>query len=398
MARKKPWWQDREKLLAAIRQHGSAQAAALASDGEVSPATLHVWARKHGIKLSRSTAGGTSIIDDSPQTPPEAPVPEEPEVLVRARDVLGRTKKAVSIEFLADALDVAPKRAREAVDLLRQEGFRVVDDDTAPGSVRLEKLPPATPSVTRLSLQGDEITVGIVSDTHLGSREEALPELLAAYEEFEARGIDTVLHAGDLVAGIGIYRGQVANGLAAGMNTYNAQVDYAAEVYPRIDGITTYMIAGNHDIEGEAGRVGFDPVKAVCYRRKDIVYCGAYHGSLELPNDAHVTLVHGRGGGGYAISYKPQRYVESLPPGRKPAMLIFGHWHVSGFFRHRSVTCLLAGCFEWQTDLLVRLGLQPDVGAWIVTLRLGDDGSVVGIKPEWLGFYAGRKVEIPMAA
>ena len=398
MSPKTPWWHDRDKLLSAIRQHGSAQAAALASKGEVSAPTLHVWARKHGIKLSRGTANGTSILEDSPQTPPEAPVPEENELLVRAREVLARTKKAVSIEFLADALDVAPKRAREAVDLLRQEGFRVVDDETAPGLVRLEKLPPATPSVTRLALDGDEVTIGIVSDTHLGSREEALPELLTVYEEFEARGIDTVLHAGDLTAGIGIYRGQQANGLAHGMGTYNAQVDYATEVYPQIDGITTYMIAGNHDIEGEAGRVGFDPVQAVCHRRKDIVYCGAYHGSLELPNGAHATMVHGRGGGGYAISYKPQRYVESLPPGRKPALLIFGHWHVSGFFRHRQVTCLLAGCFEWQTDLLVRLGLQPDVGAWIVTLRLGDDGSVVGIKPEWLGFYAGRKVQMPMAA
>ena len=398
MAPKKPWWQNREKLLAAIRQHGSAQSAALASDGEVSPPTLHYWARKHGIALSRGVANGTSLADDAPAVAPEVPEADEDPLLGRAREVLARTRKAVSIEFLADALDVAPKRAREAVDILRQDGFRIVDDDGAPGSIRLEKLPPATPTVTRLALAGDEITVGIVSDTHLGSREEALPELLAVYEEFEARGIDTVLHAGDLTAGIGIYRGQQANGLANGMGTYNAQVDYATEVYPQIDGITTYMIAGNHDIEGEAGRVGFDPVQAVCHRRKDIIYCGAYHGSLELPNGAHATMVHGRGGGGYAISYKPQRYVESLPPGRKPALLIFGHWHVSGFFRHRQVTCLLAGCFEWQTDLLVRLGLQPDVGAWIVTLRLGDDGSVVGIKPEWLGFYAGRKVEMPMAA
>jgi predicted phosphodiesterase len=398
LAPKKPWWQDREKLLAAIRQHGSAQAAAMASDGEVSPPTLHYWARKNGIALSRGVANGSSLADDAPVAAPDLPADNQHPLLERAREVLARTKKAVSIEFLADALDVSPKRAREAVDILRQDGFRIVDDSGAPGSIRLEKLPPATPTVTRLALAGDEVTIGIVSDTHLGSREEALPELLAVYEEFEARGIDTVLHAGDLTAGIGIYRGQQANGLAHGMGTYNAQVDYATEVYPQIDGITTYMIAGNHDIEGEAGRVGFDPVQAVCHRRKDIIYCGAYHGSLELPNGAHATMVHGRGGGGYAISYKPQRYVEGLPPGRKPALLVFGHYHVSGFFRHRQVTCLLAGCFEWQTDLLVRLGLQPDVGAWIVTLRLGDDGSVVGIKPEWLGFYAGRKVPMPMAA
>jgi hypothetical protein len=90
--------------------------------------------------------------------------------------------------------------------------------------------------------------------------------------------------------------------------------------------------------------------------------------------------------------------IDHLGSDQSPRLRIFGHWHVSGFFRHRQVTCLLAGCFEWQTDLLVRLGLQPDVGAWIVTLRLGDDGSVVGIKPEWIGFYAGRTVSAASVA
>jgi predicted phosphodiesterase/biotin operon repressor len=393
MAPKVPWWHDREKLLAAIRRHGSAQAAAIASAGEVSTSTLHLWARKHGIALTRSTAGGTSLVDDAPDNPAAFAGPLESQLTGDARALLQKARDPLTIDELADALDVSPRRAREAVQVLRDEGFRVVDDETEPGSVRLEKLPPATSQVTRLDLQGDEVTVGIVSDTHLGSREEALPELRAVYDEFAARGIDTVWHAGDLTAGVGIYRGQVANGLMPGMHTYREQVEYATEVYPKVEGITTYIIAGNHDIEGEAGRIGADPVQAVCHRRRDMVYCGAYHGSLELPNGAHATMVHGRGGGGYAMSYKPQRYVESLPPGRKPALLVFGHWHVSGFFRHRQVTCLLAGCFEWQTDLLVRLGLQPDVGAWIVTLRLGDDGSVVGIRPEWLGFYAGRRIE-----
>jgi len=448
--------------VAAIRQHGSCQGAASAS-GDVAVTTLHYWARKHGIELSKSTAGGSSLAEDAPGVPPPAPdvAREEPfyrdqdklrdameahgtianlsratgtsertigvwlkrlglpspppgnsagwtllegglseqQLLVeKAREVLGRTKKAVDIEFLADAMDVSPRRVREAVDQLRQEGFRVVDDDAEPGAIRLEKLAPASVNVTRLALAGDEVTIGIVSDTHLGSREQALDELYATYQEFESRGIDTVLHAGDLVAGVGIYRGQVANGLMPGLHTYKEQVDYATEAYPLIDGITTYIIAGNHDVEGEAGRIGADPVQAVSHRRRDFVYCGAYHGSVELPNGAHATMVHGRGGGGYAISYKPQRYIEGLPPGRKPALLIFGHFHVAGWFEHRSVPCMLAGCFEWQTDLLVRLGLQPAVGAWVVKMRLGDDGSVVGIVPEWLKFHGGRVVEAAVAA
>lgn len=387
--REEPFYRDRDKLEESLERFGTISA--LSRDTGVSERTIGVWVKRLGLIAPPPGAqpGWSGL---------KAGLTESEQLVEKAREVLGRTKQAVSIEFLADAMDVSPRRVREAVDQLRQEGYRVVDDEAEPGAIRLEKLPPASVNVTRLQIKGDEITIGVVSDTHIGSREQALDELHTTYAEFEARGIDTVLHAGDLVAGVGIYRGQVANGLLPGMHTYKEQVDYATEVYPLIDGITTYIIAGNHDIEGEAGRIGADPVQAVCHRRRDFVYCGAYHGSVELPNGAHATMVHGRGGGGYAISYKPQRYIEGLPPGRKPALLIHGHYHVAGWFEHRSVPSLLAGCFEWQTDLLVRLGLQPAVGAWVVKLRLGDDGSVVGIVPEWIKYHQGRVVEAARAA
>lgn len=297
-------------------------------------------------------------------------------------------KRPVSVEQLADELNVSPRHIREGIATLQASGYRVTE--AAASEITLEKVPQATATVTRSLLDGDEITVGIVSDTHLGSREEALEHLHAFYDEAAARGISEIWHAGDLVAGVGIYRGQEAWGLLPGLNTYRTQVDYAVENYPKRDGITTLMISGNHDVEGAAGRIGADPVSAVSHQRADIKHIGVYSGSIELPNGAHAQLVHGRGGGSYAVSYKAQKYVESLPPGRKPALLIFGHWHISGWFRHRSVPILMAGCWEWQTDLLVRLGLQPDVGGWFVTLRLADDGSIVGMIPEWVGFYPGR--------
>jgi len=377
-----PYYRDRDKLSEMLAKHGTLAAVSRATG--VSERTLGIWTKRLDLPLVPAIVQNTDAGLDH--------------MLDMARDFLDRSKESVTIESLADAMDVSPRRAREVIGRLQEEGFRVDEDENQPGTVRLNKLPPASVNVTRLRISGDEITLGIVSDTHIGSREQALDELHTTYAEFEARGIDTVLHAGDLVAGVGIYRGQVANGLLPGMHTYKEQVDYAVEVYPRISGMTTYIIAGNHDIEGEAGRIGADPVQAVCHRRRDFVYCGAYHGSVELPNGAHATMVHGRGGGGYAISYKPQRYIEGLPPGRKPALLIHGHYHVAGWFEHRSVPSLLAGCFEWQTDLLVRLGLQPAVGAWVVKLRLGDDGSVVGIVPEWIKYHQGRVVEPALAA
>lgn len=337
------------------------------------PTTIHYALRRWEVEAEdlRRSSGEPDEID-----------------LDRLAAVISRAKET-TVEELADALDVPPKKIRPALDALRADGYRINDPEEH--QIRLEKIAPTTEDrITRSLLEGEEVTVAIVSDTHLGSREQALDALEAFYDEVEAREISEVWHAGDLVAGVDIYRGQIQSGIIPGLHTYREQVEYAVENYPKRDGVHTMIIAGNHDVEGAAGRIGADPVAAVCHRRSDMTYLGTYTGTIELPNGAYAQMVHGRGGGSYAVSYKPQKYVESLAPGRKPALLIFGHWHVSGWFRHRYVNCLLAGCFEWQTDLLVRLGLQPDVGGWVVKMRLADDGSIVGIRPEWLSFYPGR--------
>jgi predicted phosphodiesterase len=303
-------------------------------------------------------------------------------------------KGGATVEQIADWLDCAPRKVREALDRLRDHGYRVPDDDDT-GQVVLQKVPPAKRNLHKTLLSGDEVTVGVVSDTHLCSKEHAREQLEAAYDTFVDRGISEVWHAGDLVAGRGIYRTQDQD---LTHFTYEEQVAHAVETYPARDGVVTRLISGNHDIEGEFGKIGANPVAAVCNQRDDMEFLGDYSAHIELPNGAFAQLVHGRGGGSYAVSYKPQKWVEGLPAGRKPVLVVFGHWHIAGLFQHRNVNLLLGGCFEWQTSLLVRLGLQPQVGFWVLTMTLGDDGSLVRVVPEWNGFFEGRETVDSVAA
>lgn len=309
---------------------------------------------------------------------------EDEDRLARLKKLIG--KKARTVMELADELDVPPRVVREYVGRLQHDGFRIVDDESG---VELQKLAPTSRGihVSKALLDGDEVTVAFVSDTHLSSKECALEHLHLAYDDIAERGLTEVYHPGDLVAGCGIYPTQKQDLIN---HTFDDQVDYAVENYPKRDGVTTYLIEGNHDIEGDFGRMGASPVVAACNRREDMAHIGSYEGTVELPNGAHFQMIHGRGGGSYAMSYKPQKWVEGLAPGRKPALVVFGHWHITGYFQHRAVHLLLAGCFEWQTKLLVRLGLQPVVGYWLVKLRLGEDGTVVKITPEFTQFFEGR--------
>jgi predicted phosphodiesterase/biotin operon repressor len=305
-------------------------------------------------------------------------------------------RKPVSVEALADTLDVSPKRVREALDRLRAGGYRVPDETG--GHVQLEQVvfeepTPDQKNLTTVSprlLDGDTLRVGVVSDTHLSSKECALEELECAYDVFEREGIQEVWHPGDWTAGLGIYRTQAQD---LTRHTYEDQVDHLEARYPQRDGIVTRGIAGNHDIEGEFGKIGANPVTALAARRPDVEYLGDYSAWLELPNGSWVHLLHGRGGMSYSFSYKAQKLADAYPAGRKPAALMVGHWHVAGWIEQRGVQILWPACFEWQTSLLKRIGLQPTVGFWIVEMTLADDGSLVRFRPQLHRFWEGREVQ-----
>jgi predicted phosphodiesterase/biotin operon repressor len=299
-------------------------------------------------------------------------------------------KRTLRVEEIADQLDVSPKRVREAVEALRAGGYRIPDEQG--NVIELQRVAPAKDSLHKLDpalLDGSVLRVGVVSDTHLCSNEEALAELHLAYDVFEREGVREVWHAGDFVAGVGIFRTQASE---IKRHTFETQVDYLVEHYPRRRTIHTRGITGNHDIEGEFGRIGANPLIAAARKRDDIEYLGDYSAWIELPNGAWVHLLHGKGGMSYAYSYKAQKLVDGYPAGRKPALLIPGHWHVKGNICARNVEVLWPGCFEWRSKFLERLGLHPKVGFHILELTIGDDGSLVRFLPEWYSFYEGRVV------
>lgn len=308
----------------------------------------------------------------------------------RVRDLL-RRKRTYRVDTLADALDVSPKRIRLVVAALREHGYRIPEE--ANGAVVLEKVAPASDEMHKLPmalLDGEWVRFGVVSDTHLCSKECALDELHLTYEFFEREGITDVFHPGDLVAGMGIFPGQAHHVTHLG---FEDQRDFAVANYPRAKGVTTHIIGGNHDLEGDFGRVGADPVRGVANVREDFNYLGPYSAYVELPNGATVHLLHGKGGMSYAYSYKAQKIVDGYAQGRKPGALLLGHYHVQGNFSPRGVHTMFPACYEWQSvQFGARLGLTPIVGFHIVEARLGDDGTIVRWKPEFMQFIQGRKV------
>ena len=76
-----------------------------------------------------------------------------------------------------------------------------------------------------------------------------------------------------------------------------------------------------------------------------------------------------------------------MAPEIKPHMLFVGHWHTTAILpMYRNVAAYSVGCFQSQTPFLTRRGLYPEVGGYIVEIKVGDKG-LIGHKAEWVPYY-----------
>ena len=267
------------------------------------------------------------------------------------------------------------------MDVLKKYGLT----DKQLGQILASKKQKAIKPLALQMGEGRAYQFGAIADTHLCSCQEKLPELHTFYEICHQRGIKEIYHAGDLVSGQGVYAGQEYE-----IKTFGAdnQVDYFCENYPKINGITTYFITGNHDY-AFTKLLGVNIGTHIAKKRHDMKYIGTFQGDVKHNGMTLIRLVHPDGGMPYALSYRAQKYVEQITSGSKPRVLLCGHLHTQYHFIYRNIAVYGCGCFEGQTTLLARKGINPVIGGWIITIKLGNDKkqSAVSIVSEFIPFF-----------
>lgn len=236
--------------------------------------------------------------------------------------------------------------------------------------------------------KGDSGKMGITSCTHFGSKYMQLTQFYEFYDRCASEKVDCVLHCGDITDGDGkVYRGQRYEMFLQG---FTEQRDYAVELYPKIEGIPTYIIAGNHD-DSFAKSAGVDICREISAKRKDIIYLGRYGANLLLNKDrVKIHLHHGGGAGGKIISWKLQTYIDAIEPDDKPQIYLLGHFHRAfGPLFHRNVIGFEVGCFQSKTPHAVRFGLpwRPAPGGYILEYEVRENWGVDAVRPIFIPFY-----------
>lgn len=243
----------------------------------------------------------------------------------------------------------------------------------------------AAPSRDALKIQTEkEAVFGVVSCTHFGSLYSNVAGLRAFYAEAKRRGAQCILHCGDVCDGWKMYKGQEFEQHDIGWDAQAARFEQDAP-----DGFETYFITGNHD-ESLKKLAGIDPGTDLARRRKDWKLIGSCSGRVLLDAGGDrkcvIDMVHPGGGSAYALSYRPQKIVESLEGGAKPDMLLIGHYHKAEWMpTYRNICAMQAGCFQWQTPFMRDHALAAHVGGWIVKVRVG--AKVNAFSGEFVAFY-----------
>ncbi len=310
-------------------------------------------------------------------------------------------KSPLALEEVAVKFNTSKGAALDALEALGSAGLNVHE---LGGKWSIEKTP-ALRSIgggTALNLTSDKdnfFRIGFVTDNHIGSKYARLDVLHDLYDRFQRRGITTVLNAGNYIDGEARF-----NKFDLKIHGMEPQLRFLAEEYPQRPGITTYFVAGD-DHEGWYGqREGVD-IGRYTERvmrdagRTDFIYLGYMEADVGLVNantgaTQRGRVIHPGGGSAYAISYAPQKLVESFDGGDKPAVVFIGHYHKMEIMNYRNCWCIQGGTTEDQTPFMSKNKLSAHVGGIIVTLEQDPrTGAIISCNDMYRYFNQGYYAE-----
>lgn len=225
-----------------------------------------------------------------------------------------------------------------------------------------------------------QITFGLISDTHFNSKYVQLTYLNDFYDICASQGITDVYHVGDVDEGEMMRPGHAYENYRQGADDHISEI---VKNYPYREGITTHFITGNHDASFRKS-CGLDIGKQIATKRPDMNYLGRDVANINITNKITMQLRYPWSGSAYALSYRPQKIVESMEAAclDKPDILCIGHYHKIEYLFYHGVHVFQTGCFQSATPFTTGKGISVSMGGWIVTVETDSEGNLKAITPK----------------
>ena len=296
--------------------------------------------------------------------------------------MFSQIRNGESVDKICERLGISPLKFGGIVEELRHRGYDISIDESSENKVVIKKNKGKTNKTIKPNIDElKKIRQVWISDTHLCNEAQQLNLINKIYREAAERGIDTVLHFGDVLDGD--YHNRPEHQYALFRLGATRQLEYLTNYYPKVEGIETYFITGTHDqTHCKNGGVFVGP--AIEEKRPDMHFLGddmgIYHplGSKKTS----IEMFHPGGGCSSSLSYKMQKYIDKMEPGTKPNIIGSGHFHQSHMMAYRNVIAFLIPCLTSKTNFAIRQGLENTMGAYFIDMYVNDDGDIEMIEFE----------------
>lgn len=306
--------------------------------------------------------------------------PEEGVLIEKLASIIKRRNKRktrLAFRDLCDEFDMSPSKMEALIDEALSFGYKINFDNDQFSLDRKIPIKKVVTNVTVPSPAKSRVRIGVVSDTHFGSKAALKTELNdfvnIAYNDF---GVTTILHCGDILAGNKVYRGQEAEVDHWGCD---AQVEDACNCLPQKKNLEWYGILGNHDISF-LKNAGIDVGDKIESGRSDYHHLGSLKEKIII-NGIEIEMAHLKSVA-HARSYSLEKHVyRTYSKSNQPHVLFCGHRHANGYFEVQRIHTFLVPCFEDATLFLQYSDFMPSIGGLIVDFILDDDGNIVRVSP-----------------
>ena len=241
----------------------------------------------------------------------------------------------------------------------------------------------------KIDFPEDHVKFLAFADAHMGHKCYRPDIMEKMGKDAKRQHCDFAINAGDTIEGMSGRDGHFYELTHFGATE---QMDYFVEQFAKLR-LPVYSIEAQDSHGGwfhSKGNMGLDIGKELELRCDNYKFLGYDEQDLLLENGLKIRLRHPGGGTAYSLSYKLQRYIESISGGQKPEMLFQGHFHKSEYLFYRNIHAYDAGTLCEQTPFMKKIGTPAHMGYWIVDVKInknGDRKTVERVNNQFVPFF-----------
>ena len=240
----------------------------------------------------------------------------------------------------------------------------------------------------RVDFPDRQIRFGAFADCHMGHQNYRPDVLRKMILDGKRNGIEFWVNSGDTIEGMSGREGHIYELTHIGAS---AQFEYFTEEFKMFRN-KVYSIEAQNSHGGwfkSKGNMGLNVGEELANKSKHYTFVGYDEQDILLDNGLKLRLRHPGGGTAYALSYKLQKYVESISGGQKPHVLFQGHFHKAIYLFYRNIHCFDSGCLCDQTPFMKKIGTPAHVGYWIIDINMhrAKKNGVERVSSQFVPFY-----------